>query len=185
MAIGDPQDPIALQLKCRVACAVTFECRASVMERIAVELHHEPPVGPSHIHLVARNLGVDERRRQSNLSTQPKKLSLEPRSRAGQWPVALRKQSTEGLVAAPPRTPLEQTQDGGEIEEVPAVGVLERPLEPAPRNYLGEIEERSSDACDRNPVDGRAILTVKSPHLMQGYAGLATAASPDRCDVDS
>jgi hypothetical protein len=156
-----------------------------VVEGEAVELDDQAPIRPGRVDLEAGDVAVDQRWRQTGLSAEIEELSLELGAGLGHGPEAVRQQGFEGLESMSPSTSLAQSADCVQIEQVLPVGLVEGSLESASRKDLGEVEERSRDACDRDSVAHRAIVGIEVADLVQENPGWAAAPAAARGDIDA
>ena len=136
------------------------------MEGEAVQLDHQLRRRPVGVHFEAEDPLVDLRLGQFGVAAEVEKSTLELRTGVG-GPGLRGYQPSHGPEAAPaaasPQHFLKRTQ----VEQLQTLGFLKGPPEASRVKDLGQVEQRTPDACHRDAVALGAIARRQIADVMQ------------------
>jgi hypothetical protein len=152
------------------------------MKGVAVELDDEPSIQPDRVDLEPPDAHVQGRRRQAGVAAELDEAPLELGAGVGRGSVLVNQRS-KGLEPMTAPAARANVRDGAEVEEVQAVGFLERAPELTRADHLAEIDQRPRDRGDRDAVADGAVVRAQAAHAVQRDARLPGTRAACRGDV--
>jgi hypothetical protein len=159
---------------------VALESRGVEVPFAALELDHEPLLGPVRVDVVARDSDVCLVRRKPGRLDQVVETPLELFPRRGCASRVVGKQRLEGLQARMTLAAVGDFQEGGVVQELSALHRFIRPPHLLARLDRGQVEQRPREGGYGDAVDHSHVLRLQVPRTVDADPGpvLTPATGP-------
>jgi hypothetical protein len=161
--MGDAHHAIAGELQGGIALAVVLERLACAVVSVSIQLDHQPALVPHHVDHDARDEHVHLGPRKAGVAAEREEAALELGASGGRGALPVADDRLQAAEPAVPFAAVDQPLNGSKVEYLQALRLIERPPEATPLHDLGQIEQRTRKAGDRDAVLHCAILGDEPP----------------------